>query len=572
MLWRMFNAGLLAILGVAPAQGASAAPAERLTVVAPSGSYQGAPTSDQGIVAFYGVKYAAPPVGPLRWKPPQALPRPVGTVDAKAYGARCEQDPAADGALETTIRRNNGDLSWSAAAKNAEVAAAMSEDCLFLNIRTGNIGGRRRVPVMVWIHGGSYRNGAGSRSLYESNALVRKGVVLVTFNYRLGVLGYLAHPALSAESPHRSSGNYGLLDQIAALKWVQANIAAFGGDPTNVTVFGESAGSSATSELLSSPLARGLFCKAILQSGVNASTYRDIRRDLPDMPSGETVGAQLMASLAPADADATALRAIPAKTLVAAMSAQPALLAGLLPVVDGWVLPRPVGLAIRDHALAEVPIMVGFNRDEGTLFYPLVQAPTLFKRPFPTDEGGRRAALESIYGESEAKTLIAAYGLDDPATYVRGATDMLGNESFGVPSRFLARSHAAAGQVVYAYHFQLDPTRKGALLGSYHTAEIPYVFGAHQIVSADPAADDRLTEIVTSYWTNFARSGNPNGEGLPAWPRYSGQQDNWLVIKDDIRPVNRLLWPKLEIQERALQARLEKAERDISERSEARIR
>ncbi|MEO0981706.1 MAG: carboxylesterase family protein [Pseudomonadota bacterium] len=532
----------------------------------PSGEIVGAVTEDAGIVSYNGIPFAQPPVGDLRWAPPQPASAWSGTLEALEFGAECAQnrdgfnmfiDRMADGLGITGPRR-----ALINAAINGAEPPPESEDCLYLNVRTGNAGGEALQPVMVWIHGGGHQNGSGSADIYQTNALVKRGVVLVTINYRLGPFGYMAHPALSADSRQNASGNYGLLDQIAALEWVRENISAFGGDPDNVLIFGESAGAQSVTELMASPLANGLYHKAILQSGASVNNLRDLREDRPDLPSAESVGVAFMEGLVEAGADVEALRAVPAEALVARAGERPDLTGAFGPVVDGWVLPRAIGLAVRDADTPDIPILAGYNADEGTLLYPLIPTPTTWRSPFPEGFEARLDAVREVYGAADGNRLIELYGLDDEPNQAAAEMDMFGDDLFGVNMRFLAKANASAGRPVYMYHFTRIPPNENQTAGAFHAAEIPFVFDSHNAFFEAKGRDMELTEAIIGYWTNFAKTGDPNGADLPEWPAYTIENDAWLILDHDIETVTALRAEKLDIMERALLTRLEALEPD----------
>jgi len=348
-------------------------------------------------------------------------------------------------------------------------------------------------------------------------------VVLVTINYRLGAFGYMAHPALSADDPRGVSGNYGLLDQIAALKWVRDNIESYGGDPDNVTIFGESAGGWSVTELMASPLAKGLFHKAIGQSG--ASTYHlgDLRGNATDWPSGHGTGKAIAAKMGlPETVTAAELRALSADEILAAVKGDNSLYDGLHPVRDGVVLPKNVGVAFRDGDFNAVPVIFGYNDDEGTLFFDDDPEPSVWVEDFPrTGKAEQIAALSPVYGANNAKFLVEHYRLDEPEQFRAGGTAMMGDDIFGVNIRYAARRTASAGQDAWLYAFTRVPPSENQTLGAFHAAELPFVFGSHERALGVSDEDDVLTETIQTYWTNFAKTGNPNGAGLETWEQQS---------------------------------------------------
>jgi para-nitrobenzyl esterase len=441
-----------------------------------------------------------------------------------------------------------------------------SEDCLFLNVRSANVGGTELQPVMVWIHGGSHQSGAGSQSIYQANQLVENGVVLVTINYRLGVFGYIAHPALSASDPRGVSGNYGLLDQVAALAWIRDNIESFGGDPDNVTIFGESAGAQSVTEIMSTPLSQGLFHKAILQSGASTYNANGLTTAIDGRLTMHEAGLEFFDGLVDADADAAELRALPAADIIAHIPNKMHLGGYALPTVDGLVIPKLMGEAIGDGSVHNVPILAGYNADEGTLFYDSIQRPTVLVPEFPEALEDRLAFLTEIYGDADAEALIDLYGLDAPDAYQRAETDMLGDDLFGVHMRHLATGNAAQGEPTYLYHFTRVPPSKTQTIGAFHAAEIFFVFNSHSPLSGLSDPDKALTEAMGLYWTNFAKTGDPNGPGLIEWPRYDRASDQWMTFNPSIEVKTGVRADKLDIMERALVRRVADAVPQITPR------
>ncbi|AHG87848.1 Carboxylesterase type B [Gemmatirosa kalamazoonensis] len=439
-----------------------AAPAPRVTV--DTGVLEGTVDSASDVLVFRGVPYAAPPVGAGRWRPPRRAARWTGVRKADRLGHNCMQgQPYAD---------------------IDPYAAGVSEDCLYLNVWTTSLGGRR--PVMVWIHGGGFFAGFGGEERHDGAPLARKGVVVVTLNYRLGPFGFMAHPALAAESPHHSAGNYGLLDQIAALQWVKRNIARFGGDPSRVTIFGESAGGMSVGSLVASPLAAGLFQRAIMESGTGVGV------GISRLSEGEATGRQLADSLGihGDGADALArLRAASAESVLAASGrlARPGTPVHW-PVVDGWVLPHPVDSALSLGTANRVPVIVGSNRDEG-------------------------------------------------------------DEWMGAPSRTFGRLASTRVPTWLYIYSRVGEDSASRARGAYHSSEITFVFGRPHPLQASAgraAYDSTLAEAMSDYWVSFATSadpnGPPNGGRLPRWPRYDRATDALLELGPEIAP--RTLWRK----------------------------
>ncbi|HEX5110371.1 MAG TPA: carboxylesterase/lipase family protein [Vicinamibacterales bacterium] len=443
-----------------------------------------------GVTVFRGVPFAAPPVGDLRWRAPQPAPSWRGVRKADRFSPVCMQ---------------RGSYPEDAPPEPS------SEDCLYLNVWAPR--GANRLPVMVWIYGGALRNGSASTPLYAGDRLARHDVIVVTANYRLGVFGFLAHPELTQESATRSSGNFGLLDQIAALRWVTRNIAAFGGDPGRVTVFGQSSGAISISALMASPLAKGLFQRAIAQSG----GLFEPMQILPELslPGAEKAGLELAASAGAANI--MALRAKPAEELLK-VPFKPNV------IVDGYVLARPPYEVFRDGQQNDVAVLVGVNRDEGEYFIRgrTITAANLrseLERDFPAFLIDLAGAPRAAASDEEAHAAVARFN---------------GDLRFGWDMWTWARLAAGKGGRVFAYEFSRVPP-SGAL-GATHGAEMPYVFD-HLDVQALPwtQADRRLASLMSAYWTNFAKTGDPNGAGLPAWPAFTESSQEGLLLGDDVR-------------------------------------
>ena len=493
--------------------------------------------TDQDLLAvFRGVPFAAPPLGQLRWAAP-ASPLPWSNEkDATEFGAQCMQSSSLSLFTESLVRGQGLPESEAQAIISAlasRTPAPMSEDCLFLNLTTSNMVPAKNLPVMVWFHGGSHQTGTASSPTYQSTKLPQQGIVLVTANYRLGPFGYLAHPALSANDPNGVSSNYGILDQIAALKWIQDNIAAFGGDPNNVTIFGESAGAQAVSELMASPLANGLYHKAIMQSGVYSWHPIGLKRGFRGIPSAEVIGQSFFAlnGLATMTASAQELRAISSDAILNAAISDRRFLGAFLPVADGYVQPDRVLNLILDEKTAPVPILLGYNADEGSLFYQWYQRATRINHEFPNELPRRLARFREVFSD-DAEMLIKTYGLDDPERYKSGEADMLGDDSYGVHTRLLADAHAMRELPVYVYQFRRTPPRVGQTAGAHHAAEIPFVFDTHYLELN--RAGKRLTDTMVAYWTNFAKYGNPNSDTIPEWPAYDTKTKRWMILDNEI--------------------------------------
>jgi para-nitrobenzyl esterase len=446
---------------------------------------------------YRGIPFALPPVGALRWKPPQPPVSWQGVRQATEFSNACWQTPYP-----------------SSASIYQSKLPPLSEDCLYLNVWTPAKSGKDRLPVMVWIHGGGFTRGSGTSSAYDGSNLAHKGVVVVTLNYRLGIFGFFAHPALTAESEHHASGNYALLDQIAALQWVKKNIAAFGGDPQCVTIFGESAGSWAVNALMASPLAKGLFHRAIGESGGSFSPMK--------MPAeAEKAGEGLAASLGVTEDVLKTLRAKTAEELLKASSEQ-----NVRQAVDGWVLPQDVYTIFAQGKQNDVPLIVGFNSDEGTTLAP--QGANLKKEMFLSGVQQRYANV--------ADQFLKAYPAGSDEEAVASFFAAYRDSVFGWEMRTWARLQAKTGHhPAYFYYFtHRPPGPQSDRIRAFHAADLAYVFGNFVWPFPWEDADRKLSDAITTYWTNFARTGNPNGEGLTPWPAYDANTDQAIQFGDSI--------------------------------------
>ena len=450
--------------------------------------------ADGDVTAFKGIAYAAPPVGDLRWRPPQ-LAKPWSAVRAAdKYGAICMQKYDA---------KDNG-----------VGALPMSEDCLTLNVWAPRTAPSRPLPVMVWIHGGGFVNGSGTAALYDGAGLARQGVVVVTLNYRLGRFGFFAHPALTRESPDAPLGDYGLMDQIAALKWVKANIAAFGGDPAKVTIFGESAGGMSVNALMVSPAARGLFIRAIVESGVGReSSVRLHEANAMGLISAEAAGAAFAKAAGVDGDDPAALRALPAERILAAGDPDP--LAGSGPIIDGRIVTTDVSEGFARGLEARVPYIVGSNSLEFPV--PPAQVDSLLGR-LTRLTPPERDRIEAAYGDKDAF-----------------ARNIVSDVIFTEAARHLAALHASHGAPTWLYRFSvLSPAVRSTLKGAVHASERQYVF---ETLNASPwptgDQDKAAAQVMSAYWATFARTGDPNGAGRPAWPAYSAAEDRLLDFTND---------------------------------------
>jgi para-nitrobenzyl esterase len=477
-------AGLGALLLAGPG-----AAREAPVIEAPAGSVRG--EALDGVTAFRGIPYAEAPTGRMRWRAPVTAAGWDGVRDATQYGPACHQPPSRPGSIYAPAE-----------------TPRMSEDCLSLNVWTPR--NAENAPVFVWIHGGSLTGGSGSEAMYDGARMAAEGIVVVTINYRLGVLGYLAHPDLSEESPDRVSGNYGLLDQIEALRWVNRNIAAFGGDPHNVTIAGESAGALSVMYLMAAPQAHGLFHKAVAQSAYMISTPA-LDETVHGTPSAEDAGLALSRQLEVRGL--ARLRAMDpqALTIGAAMS-------GFLPLgnVDGHVLPAQPVEAFERGETAPVPILAGFNEGE-------IRSLRFLLPPRPASAEAYEAAIRAAYGDlADAMLERYASGNLDEAMLATTRDAM-----YGWTAERLVRSQTAQGQPSFLYYFNHSyPAADEAGLHAFHASEIPYVFGGGDRTPpnwpAIPETDveSSLSDAMLSYWVSFVREGVPSAEGQPAWRAY----------------------------------------------------
>jgi para-nitrobenzyl esterase len=473
---------------------------------APAGAARG--VMEGAVRVFRGLPYAQPPVGAARWTPPRPEPRWQGVRDASRFGAACVQ-PAPQPKSIYYVE-----------------LGPTSEDCLYLNIWAPK--DARKAPVLVWIHGGSLTGGAGSEALSDGGRMAARGVVVVSINYRLGVLGWLAHPALSAESPDGVSGNWGLLDQIEALRWVRRNISAFGGDPANVTIAGESAGGLSVMYLLASPPARGLFAKAIAESAYMISTP-ELKTAHYGAVSAEQSGVDLQTKLkAGSIAD---LRAMDAQALINAATA-----AGFAPfgAVDGKVLPRQLVETFDRGEQAPVPILIGFNAGEIRSMRALAPQP-------PASAAAYEAAIRKSYGDL-ADAFLKLY----PSTNLEESIIATTRDGlYGWTAERMARRQTAIGQHGYLYLFDhAYPAADAAGLHAFHASELPYVFGnAGEPNWPKPPAtapETKLSEAMLGYWTSFARTGVPTAAGAPAWRPY-GSDGAYMHFTDAPHMADRLM-------------------------------
>jgi para-nitrobenzyl esterase len=468
-----------------------------------------------GVRSYKGIPFAAPPVGNLRWQAPQAVVPWQGVRECTAFGPQCPQAPYAESSMYYTPPQKQ------------------SEDCLYLNVWTTAKASEKR-PVMVWIHGGALTRGSGANRAYDGTAFAKRGVVLVTINYRLGPLGYLAHPELTAESTQHASGNYGVLDQIAALKWVKKNIAAFGGDAGRITIFGESAGSWSVNTLVATPLAKGLFQRAIGESGATFNRQATLQEaEKNGAAFGKALGADSL----------KAMRAVPVEKIIDVFNNDAeGKKFRTQPNVDGWVLPDEVRNLFAQGKQNDVNVIVGSNANEmTTLTTPAIVPKTL-------EDYHKRIAAQ--YGEM-TKEFDAAYPVKSEADIASAFLGSLRDTTFTLGMRTWARQTATGRSKAYLYFFShVPPNPNSKTLGAYHAAEIVYVFNnlnkANQLLTE---TDAKLAETMTAYWVNFATTGDPNGKGLPQWTPYNPKDEPYMDFGDTVQLRNHLLKDQLDFQE-----------------------
>ena len=446
-----------------------------------------------GIRSFKGIPYAQPPVGPQRWKAPVAAGPWPGVRDATTFGASCLAPP------------------WPADSIYADHPPHFSEDCLSLNVWAASAA--QHAAVIVFIYGGALIRGSSWEPTYDGTHFAEHGVVFVSINYRLGPLGWLALPELSAESPHQVSGNYGLLDQIEALKWVQKNIAAFGGDPGNVTIMGESAGGSSVAYLMASPLARGLFHKAIGQS-LNIQSVPELKQANHGLPSAEQIGVGFEKAVGAADL--AALRSMDGNTLTLAAANGGSRSGGTM---DGWVLPGQVVDTFDRKEEALVPVLMGFNQGE-------IQTLLRYLPSLPASDEIYTAEINTRYGDL-APQFLRLYPSDDVKGSMMAA---LRDALCAWSAERIVRNIAAAGVPAYLYLFDHDyPAARARQLHAFHASELPYIFGdvgkgaplPENWPVPEGAREKSLSDAMLAYWTSFARSGVPTAQSWPDWPRFT---------------------------------------------------
>jgi para-nitrobenzyl esterase len=499
---RTFSSALIGLLlaGLATAHADSAGTSVRIDTGEILGKFQ----LNTAVRVFLGVPFAAPPIGNLRWKPPQPAAPWQAPRAATSYAAQCMQPT-----------RSKTSVYYEFAGGDQPT----SEDCLYLNVWAPSDTGDGKLPVMVWIYGGGFQQGSAANPVFDGARLAARGVIVVSVNYRVGIFGFLAHPELTAESPQHASGNYGLLDQVASLQWVKRNVAAFGGDPGNVTIFGQSAGAASVAYLFASPLARGLFAGGIAESFAFAN------KTMPDLATAAKSGLALAEKT---DTHSLAdLRQLSAEKLLETRIA-------MSPIVDGSFLPANPYTVFSEGNEAPVPLLTGWNEDEGSTF-PHAKSLALYqewvRKKYP-DIADRVLELYPARTDDEAKTANKQV--------VRDALFAWGPWS-------AARLHARNGRPTYLYHFNhpqplrsrvvYDEIDTAAGLGTFHSSEYPYLFGTLDVLTRDwTNADRMIADRLQSYWVAYAYGGSPNAPGLPRWPSFNEAADTIMYLGDKSGP------------------------------------
>ena len=462
-----------------------------------TGLVQGVPADDPSVTVYKGIPFAAPPLGDLRWRPPEPAAAWQRVRKADQFSAACIQDPVRSLGPWTEEYMHQGES---------------SEDCLYLNVWTASQDATVKRPVLVWIYGGAFTGGSTAVAVYDGETLARKGLVVVTVNYRVGVLGFLAHPELTKESDGKASGNYGLLDQIAALAWVRRNIAAFGGDPTRVTICGQSAGAASVHILTASPLAKGLFHQAIAQSGSGLGDR------FPTLPAAEAEGVKF--AKAKGASSIQELRAMPVATLTARAEGAPFRSS---PVMDGWLLPAQVRAIFAQGKQNDVATLTGWTADEGSYSQSYGKlTPQEFERDIRLRTGSLAIEFTKLYPVStqqQASESQKASARDQNLI----ATFLWAKE----------RARTAKTPVYTYYWDHAQPGPKKEVYGAFHSGELPYVFNSLKRANRPWEAIDRsIAETTSSYWANFVATGNPNGPGLAKWPAFDGNNAVTMELGD----------------------------------------
>jgi para-nitrobenzyl esterase len=459
-----------------------------------AGSVSGTTNSDGDVHIFKGIPFAAPPVGELRWKPPQPVTPWTGVKKCDAFSASPMQAspvPFSMWSEEFLIRKE-----------------PISEDCLYLNVWTNAKSAGAKLPVLVWIYGGGFMSGGSNVPIYDGEAMAKKGIVFVSINYRVGIFGFFAHPDLTKESPAHASGNYGIMDQVAALKWVQKNITAFGGDPKNVAIAGQSAGSMSVNCLVATPLAKGLFNKAIAESGASVVTGVFGNNSLQQ---AEETGVKAAAALHANSIED--LRKMPASDLMKAQSVR-----GV--IIDGYVLPQSIAEIFAAGKENNVSLLTGWNENEGLMFGPAKKADDFQKQ------------LTQQYG-NDAQTALQYYPATSDSVANVSQLDLSRDMIFGVQNYSWANIASGQGKKVYVYRFtrKVPGTGEYAKYGAFHTGEVPYAYNNLKFVNRPwENVDHELAAVMSSYWANFIKTGDPNGKNLPEWKAYNTKDKEVMML------------------------------------------
>ncbi|TSD64899.1 carboxylesterase family protein [Inquilinus sp. KBS0705] len=457
------------------------------------GKISGSVNADASVVAFKGIPFAAPPVGNLRWKAPQPVSPWLGVKACTDFGPSPMQ----------TVPTPFGVYTEEFLIKKEPI----SEDCLYLNVWTGAKSAIEKRPVLVWVYGGGFVSGGTNVPIYDGEALAKKGVILVSVPYRVGIVGFLAHPELTKESPNHTSGNYGILDLVASLKWVQKNIAAFGGDPANVTIAGQSAGAFAVNYLVVSPLAKGLFQRAIAESGASMLPGPLGGTDLAEAEANGVKTARLLNAKSLAE-----LRNLPAEQLLKQNNFRP--------IIDGYVLPQTPSSAFAANKENQVPVLTGWNEDDA--FIGGIKNAADYTEGIKKRFGAKAAEVLKLYpGSIDA---------DAERSQIRLSRDGM----FGIQNYSWANAQSAKGKAkVYLYRFtrRMPATEAFKKYGAFHTGEVAYVFNDLKFVNRPfEPVDQELANTMSTYWVNFAKTGNPNGPGLPEWPAYTPTGNQVMML------------------------------------------
>ncbi len=461
-----------------------------------SGLVSGKTNTNGDVYIFKGIPFAPPPVGELRWKAPQPVAKWIGVKQCDQFGPSPMQNKPVPFSM------------WSQEFLIPE--KPISEDCLYLNVWTASKSAKEKRPVLVWIYGGGFTSGGSACPIYDGEAMAKKGIVFVSINYRVGIFGFFAHPDLTKESGNNASGNYGLMDQIAALHWVKKNITAFGGDASNVTIEGQSAGSMSVNCLVASPLAKGLFQKAIAESGASfvASSVRgnNMLRD------AEQEGVKIAQSV-----QANSIEELRKKTAEELLQKAQGFRG---PIVDGYVLPETIEAIFEKNEENKIALLTGWNEDEGLLFGPVKNAEDF------------RKELVKQYGE-DGKAFLQFYPADNDSTAAVSQLQLSRDMIFGVQNYTWANVESGHGSKVYVYRFtrKVPATGEYVKYGAFHTGEVPYAYNNLKFVNRPwQPVDYELADTMSSYWVNFAKTGNPNANELPEWKVYDSKNKMIMIL------------------------------------------